>query len=258
VSAAGIIHGNLREALRFFGEATGRGQVRQLEHATAIYSGLDYGVFNIALLEPSAVDAARSLAACAEFFEPRCRRWSVWLCEDSLAPEVLHAARTELAARGLREISSAPGMMAAQLAAPRRELPTIVCEPVNSEQRRREFGALTATCFDIPMGVARQVYFPEAAWRGAYRGYLGTVAGRAVGAVALVETGDTLGVYSLGIEPESRRLGYGEALLRAAVEARRAQGGITRIVLQASEAAESLYRHMGFRAVTRFSIYLTK
>jgi ribosomal protein S18 acetylase RimI-like enzyme len=76
--------------------------------------------------------------------------------------------------------------------------------------------------------------------------------------VALVETGDTLGVYSLGIEPESRRLGYGEALLRAAVEARRAQGGITRIVLQASEAAESLYRHMGFRAVTRFSIYLTK
>lgn len=258
MTAAEIIYGNLREAMRFFGEATGRGQVRELDQATAIYSGMDYGVFNIAMLDPQPADARRSLEACLEFFRRRSRRWSVWLCEDALAPEALRAVKVSLAEGGLREISRAPGMVATELAPTRRELPAIQCVPVDSPRGREAFGDLAARCFDIPRAVAREVYHSESAWGGAYRGYLGTVAGRPLGTVALVETGDTLGVYSLGIEPESRRLGYGEALLRAAVEQRRAQGGIARVVLQASDTAESLYRHMGFQAVTRFSVYLTK
>ena len=41
---------NLRCAMRFFGEATGTGEVRALERTVAMYSGLEYGVFNISLL----------------------------------------------------------------------------------------------------------------------------------------------------------------------------------------------------------------
>ena len=61
---------------------------------------------------------------------------------------------------------------------------------------------------------------------------------------------------SLAVEPESRRLGYGEAILRGALE----QVGrpYSQIVLQSSETGESLYRRMGFREVTRFSVFLTK
>ncbi len=100
---------------------------------------------------------------------------------------------------------------------------------------RETFGGLAATCFDIPIGVAREVYYPERAWTGSYQGYVGMVAGRPVGIVSLVRQEDTLGVYSLAIQPESRRLGYGEALLRAVVEQARAEERVERVVLQSSE-----------------------
>jgi len=45
------VEANLRTAMRFFGEATGTGEIQHLDGAVGIYSGLDYGVFNIALLE---------------------------------------------------------------------------------------------------------------------------------------------------------------------------------------------------------------
>jgi len=252
------IYRNLRQALRFFGEATGKGEVRELEQAIAIYSGIEYGVFNIAMLNALTDDIEKSLNACAEYFRPQARRWSIWVCEDAFSLNSLGTLRNALARHQLGEISRAPGMLLTEFAPPRRELPVIKAVPVDSEKLRETFGTLAAVCFDIPSGVAREIYNPARAWNGSYRGYVGMVAGRPVGIVALVRTGGTLGVYSLGIDPESRGLGYGEALLRDAVEGERAKGGVERIVLQSSESGQSLYRHMGFREVAQFSVFLRK
>ena len=55
-----IVEANLRAAMRFFGQATGSGDVSPLAGVDAIYSGLDYGVFNIAVLsEPVGVRQLR-------------------------------------------------------------------------------------------------------------------------------------------------------------------------------------------------------
>ncbi len=252
------IYANLRQALQFFGEATGKGEVRELNQAVAINSGIEYGVFNISMVDADAADPCKSLDACAEYFGPHVRRWSVWVCEDALSSTQLRELRAVLGRHHLGEISRAPGMILTEFAPPRRELPVIKPVPVDSPSLRETFGALAAVCFDIPAGVAREVYYPARAWNGAYRGYVGTVAGRPVGIVALVKTGDTLGVYSLGIDPESRGLGYGEALLRGAVEIEKAKGGIARVILQSSESGQTLYRHMGFREAAQFSVHLKK
>jgi ribosomal protein S18 acetylase RimI-like enzyme len=149
-------------------------------------------------------------------------------------------------------------MVATSLAPPRRELPAIQAVRVDSQKLRETFGGLAAVCFDIPIGVSREVYYAERGWGGSYRGYVGMVAGRPVGIVATVRQEETLGIYSLAIQPESRRLGYGEALLRAVIEQAKKEGPVERIVLQSSDSGESLYRHMGFQPVTRFAVYLTK
>ncbi len=252
------IYCNLREALRFFGEATGRGECRELDQAIGIYAGIEYGVFNIAMLDANPADIRHSVDSCADFFGPHVRRWSVWVCEDAFNLNRLHSLRDALARHRLEEISRAPGMVLSEFAEPRRELPVIKAVPVDSDTLRETFGNLAALCFDIPAGVAREVYYPARAWNGAYKGYVGMVAGRPVGIVALVKTGDTLGIYSLGIDPESRGLGYGEALLRDAVNAERAKGGVARIILQSSESGHALYRAMGFREAAQFSVYLKK
>jgi ribosomal protein S18 acetylase RimI-like enzyme len=252
------IYANLRVALRFFGEATGKGECRDLHQALAIYAGIEYGVFNIALLDTDAQDLQRSVDSCAEYFDPHVRRWSVWVCEDAMNLNSLRVLRHALAKHRLEEISRAPGMIVTEFTAPRRELPVIKAVRVDSHTLRETFGGLAAVCFDIPAGVAREVYNPARAWNGAYKGYVGMVAGRPVGIVALVKTGDTLGVYSLGIDPESRGLGYGEALLRDAVEGERAKSGVARVILQSSESGQSLYRAMGFRDAAQFAVYLKK
>lgn len=257
-----IVDANLRTAMRFFGDATGAGETRPMNGALAIYSGLDYGVFNIALLEghpPDGIEGFNGrLAQCASYFAPRTMRWSFWLCEDSLDAATRRRARAVLMDRDLRPISQAPGMLAEALAPPVRPLPKIECLPVADRATRQAFGALTAVSFDIPVGIAKTVYEPERAWFGDYRGFVGLVGGKAVGIVAIVATADALGVYSLSTLPECRRLGYGEALLRAAVAVEQQRTGIRRVVLQSTDAGYSLYRRLGFNEVAKFSVYLTK
>ena len=53
-------------------------------------------------------------------------------------------------------------------------------------------------------------------------------------------------------------MGYAEALVRGVVEQERKETGLERVVLQSTETGYALYRRMGFRDVTRFSVYLTK
>jgi len=257
-----IVDANLRSAMRFFGDATGTGEVRPLDGAVAIYSGLDYGVFNIALLEghpPEGIDGlTERLVRCARYFATRTMRWSFWLCEDSLDTATRRRARALLMDRDLRPISQAPGMLAEALAPPIRPLPKIECVAVTDRTTRQAFSALTAVSFDIPVGIAKVVYESERAWFGTYRGFVGLAGGKAVAIVAIVATPDALGVYSLSTLPECRRLGYGEAVLRAAIAAEQARTGIRRVVLQSTDAGYSLYRRLGFNEVAKFSVYLTR
>ena len=257
-----IVNANLRSAMRFFGEATGSGDIHSLDGALAIYSGLDYGVFNIALLEgnsPEGIDGLNQrLAQCARYYAPRTKRWSFWLCEDALDAVTRRRARALLMDHDLKPISQAPGMLAEALVPPVRLLPKIDCHPVEDRLTRQNFCALTAVSFDIPMTIAKAVYEPERAWCGDYRGFVGTAGGKPVAIIAMVATREALGVYSLSTLPEWRRRGYGEALLRAAVAAEQARTGIQRVVLQSTDAGYSLYRRLGFQEVAKFSVYLTK
>lgn len=268
-----MVDDNLRVAMRFFGEATESGEIRATDAVEMIYSGLDYGVFNIALLArpvASERDLATILGAAGRFYHERKSRWSFWTCEDLLDPSARRHSREIFSEAGMRAISHAPGMLAAALPAPSRPLPQIECREVSDSGLRAAFAGLTVTCFDIPLTVARAVYEPESAWQGAYRGFVGMVNGSAVSIVALVRGGGALGVYSLGTAPEHRHKGYGEALLRAALayesgahgngsnENPSNSNGDEPLVLESTEAGYRLYRRLGFRDVTNFTVYLTR
>jgi GNAT superfamily N-acetyltransferase len=249
---------NLRVAMRFFGRATGLGAIHPLARAECVYSGLDYGVFNIAFLT-QAIGSQRDLAAvldeCREFYGKRRVRWSFWLCEDLLHPASRRAGRDLFARVGMRQISQAPGMAAEALAPPSHDLPEIECRPVTDAVTRHAFAGLTSTCFDIPFSVSRAVYEPDTAWAGDYRGFVGFVRGHPISMLALVRAEGALGIYSLGTLPEYRRRGYGEALLRATL-AEQQPGEL--LVLESTEAGYPLYRQMGFHDAAKFTVYLVK
>jgi GNAT superfamily N-acetyltransferase len=252
---------NLRVAMRFFGYATGLGEITELPGAVAMYSGLDYGVFNIAMMEGRVSHAGltleQRLVEMAHYFKPKTPRWSLWVCEDLLDQTVRRRARQTIGDFGLRAISHPPGMMASALLPPVTELPPIELQPVAPGALQRAFTEITSLSFEIPYAVAQAVYSQDTAWKGEYRGFVGLAEGRPVSIVAVVCAAGALGVYSLATHPSSRRQGFGEATMRAAIEAMVRETEVERVVLQATDAGYSLYRRMGFRDVTRFSVYLT-
>jgi ribosomal protein S18 acetylase RimI-like enzyme len=256
-----IVDENLRAAMRFFGNATGTGEICAVPGGIAIWSGLDYGVFNIAMLDgapPPGEGLADRIADAARFFKPRTSRWSFWLCEDHLDAHELRRARGTAADFGLRAISHPPGMFAPELAPVHGLLPPLEIEPVSTASHQRAFAEITALSFEIPYPVADAVYAQPHAWNGDYRGIVGLAEGRVVAIAATVETKDAIGIYSLATHPAYRRHGYGEALLREAVVEAQRRTGARGIVLQSTEAGHALYRRLGFRDVTRFTVYLTK
>jgi ribosomal protein S18 acetylase RimI-like enzyme len=64
-----------------------------------------------------------------------------------------------------------------------------------------------------------------------------------------------VGVYSLGTLPQYQGCGYGETLLRHALDDIGKRTGITRSVLQSTDEGLKLYQRMGYRPVTSFSVY---
>jgi ribosomal protein S18 acetylase RimI-like enzyme len=258
VRESDLIEQNLRYAMRFFGTANGDGGITALDGAEIVYSGLDYGVFNIGFLTgkiTSARDLASTVAACGRAFHQHGVRWSFWLCDDLLDAATRRRSRDIFHDAGMRPISQAPGMFASALAPPVRPLPEIECRPVTDSFTRAGFTELTTVCFDIPLSVASAIYSPGQAWQGEYQGFIGMVDGRVVSIVALVRAAGSLGIYSLGTLPQFRRRGYGEALLRAAVA--RLHGNEP-LVLESTEAGYPLYKRLGFRDLTRFTVYLTR
>jgi len=257
-----IIDGNLRTAMRFFGRATGSGEVTSLPGVEAIFSGLDYGVFNIAMLTDTLVRREHGLelrvAEAARYFKTRTPRWSFWLCEDRLDVSSRHRAREVFANFGLRAISHPPGMIANSLIPPSRNLPALQVRRVSSGADQRAFAEITSISFEIPYSIAMAVYAQDLGWKGDYRGFVGIADGRIVAITATVAAAGVVGVYSLATHPSYRRMGYAEALLRAAVAKTQQETGIEKVVLQSTENGYPLYRRLGFRDSTRFSVYLTK
>jgi ribosomal protein S18 acetylase RimI-like enzyme len=67
--------------------------------------------------------------------------------------------------------------------------------------------------------------------------------------------GGAIGVYNVATMPDHQRRGYGEAVMRHAVAEAQREHGIERTILQSTPAGLSLYERMGYRTITRVSVY---
>jgi ribosomal protein S18 acetylase RimI-like enzyme len=246
--------------MQFFGNASGSGTVETLDGAMAIFSGLDYGVFNIGLVTRRVMEGEleKRLAELGRFFSKRTLRWSVWLCTDMLDGSARRRERTILSNYGMRPISQPPGMLAPILLPPVHRLPEIEMRPVADAATRAAFAEVTSVSFEIPYTVAHAVYLREQAWIGDYKGFVAYANGQPASIVAMVAAAGAIGVYSLATMPGFRRRGYAEALLRAAANEISRRTGFARVILQSTDAGYALYQRMGFRDVTKFTVYLTK
>ncbi|MEO7143868.1 MAG: GNAT family N-acetyltransferase [Bryobacteraceae bacterium] len=257
-----VVERNLRCAMRFFGQASENGALREAPGVSLNFSGLNYSVFNSALLSApvsaAGGDLQTRIGTAAAHFGSRGVRWSFWVCEDLLDRSIRRQAGKAFAAHRLHPFTEPPGMLAETIAPPTRRLPQIEFRRVTDPAGRLAFAHITCIAFEIPYHVAREVYEAERAWTGDYTGWIAYADGNPIATAATVIAGEAVGIYSVATLPPWRHKGYSEALLRSVLGEIRARTGLERTVLQSSKAGLQLYRKMGYRTVTTFTVYLSE
>lgn len=258
---AQAVAGNLLEAMRFFGRAREEGNVTEHPGVSLICCGFNYAAFNAAVLSTpigsSTSDLKRRLQLSSDQFTARKFRWTYWLCDDFLAANTRRESKTLFRRYGLSALTEPPGMFAERLEPPKRHLPRIEVRRVADEESRLAFAHITSVSFEIPRSVCHDIYAGARAWSGSFQGYVGYADGVPVATTATVIEGGVIGIYSVGTVPEHRRRGYAEATMRAVLAIERERSGIETTVLQSTSAGLPLYERMGYRKVTRFSVYIS-
>ena len=112
--------------------------------------------------------------------------------------------------------------------------------------------------FEIPFGITQAMYASAIGWAEDYEGWIIFENDNPVALALIVYSTRAAGFYSLGVLPHLRRKGIGETTLRWCIERSYKTRGSNRFVLQSSDAGLSLYRRLGFKEVTRFTVFKSR
>jgi ribosomal protein S18 acetylase RimI-like enzyme len=129
-------------------------------------------------------------------------------------------------------------------------LPVLDIRRVDAQAVRSAFCDIGAVCFHVPHNWFREVFENDTVWED-FASYVGYMNGEPVSTTAVVKGASVTGIYNVATLPGHQRRGYGEAVMRHAI----AQSGPGPVVLQSTAAGFKLYERMGFRTITRVSVY---
>jgi ribosomal protein S18 acetylase RimI-like enzyme len=251
------VEANLRESFRILAAGRPGGEIRETPGVFIAHAGVTFQMFNAAFLSApvsSELELARRIADAAVFFQARGAPWAFWLCRGWLSKGLERRARLIFQKHGLRHVSEMPGMIAEEIGPPARRLPELDVRRVECEHSRRVFCEVGSACFHVPLAWFQEVFDTECIWTD-FEGYVGLLRGEAVSTAAVVVTGNVLGVYNVATLPEHRRRGYGEAVMRFALDRARERSGSSRTILQSTQQGLRLYERIGYRTVTAVDVY---
>jgi ribosomal protein S18 acetylase RimI-like enzyme len=248
------IEENLREMFRSLAVSRLGAEVRETEGVTIVSLGAAFQMFNSVFLSTPVDDEMefqRRIAVGARFMMAKGLPWSFWLCEDWLTARVRKRATAICAANGLHLASEMPGMAIERMKPSARKLPDLEYVRVTSERDRRDFCAIGSHCFHVPSSWFEEVFDSRMKDRPGFDAWQGYLRGEPVATAATVIHAGAIGLYNVAVTPEYRRRGYGEAVMRHAVEEARRRSGLDRVILQSTRQAVKMYERMGFSTVTR-------
>jgi len=248
---------NLRESFRVVAAGRGPGEIRELHGVSIASAGVKFQMFNAAFLSspvPTEAELTPRILLPALHFESRKLDWAYWVCEDMLEPRIRRASRRIFERHGLRHSVDLPGLLAETVAPPLRPLPELDIRRVHDAPTRDAFCAIASVCFHVPIQWFLEVFDNLGIWNH-FTAYVGYLAGEPVSTTAIVMGGQAIGVYNVATLPQYRQHGYGEAIMRYALEQAYKDHGTERTILQSTPAGARLYHRMGYRPVATIAVY---
>ncbi len=252
-----IVESNLRASFRILACERPSGEVREVGGVSIASAGVTFQMFNAAFLAApvaSDVEMDRRLQVAATHFEQRGLEWAFWNCDGYLESSVRRHARKLFERRALHLSADLPGMIADRVLPPVRPLPSIEVRRVADEMTCAAFCQVGSVCFNVPLPWFREVFENRTVWKE-FAGYVGYVGGEPVSTAATVVAAGAVGVYNVATLLGHQRRGYGEAIMRHALAKGREEYGLEKTILQSTAQGLPIYQRMGYRTVTRVTVY---
>jgi ribosomal protein S18 acetylase RimI-like enzyme len=248
---------NLRQSFRVVAAGRSAGEIRELPGVSIAAAGVTFQMFNAAFLSAPVLtesELEQRIYLSASHFQVRGMEWAYWVCDDWLEGRTRRKSRQMFERQGLRHAVELPGMVAERIAPPVKPLPRLTVRRVGDAATRADFCAIGSVCFHVPINWFREVFDNNAVF-STFAAYVGYWDQAPVSTTAIVMGGGAVGVYNVATLPEHQRRGYGEAVMRYAVAEAQREHGIERTILQSTPAGLRLYERMGYRTITRVSVY---
>jgi ribosomal protein S18 acetylase RimI-like enzyme len=245
---------------RLFARNTPKGEVVELPEVHIASANVAWQIMNAAFL-PAPVETEdaleRAAAASARFFTPRERGWTLVVCEDWLAPSLRAKAGALLARYGLKSALDTIGMVAESLVPPTQPLPALEVRQAVDTLGRYHIADINARSYEVPLEMALEALDVPAHFTGEARGYVGFLNGKGACSTVVTPVEGVAYISLVATQPEQRRQGCAEALIRHALAEAERAWGLRRTVLHATPAGYPVYLRMGYRHVTRFHLYMS-
>jgi hypothetical protein len=195
-----------QEAWSQFARWSRHGEVTEDRGTLIATAGVVWPGMNLAFLGApvsSSGELAERVAVAKRFFADRNRPWLFVLFEDWVDSRI--DARSVLTNQGLRFIQESIGMRADRLSVPNRQLPNLHCSSVADARALRDFAAVNAEGYGIPLAWAQQAIESGSHWNSPAKTYLGYLDEEAVVTTMTRPIGEVLFVGWVATKPARQK-----------------------------------------------------
>jgi GNAT superfamily N-acetyltransferase len=252
-------HRQFLAAWGFFAQHSRKGERVDLPEVHIASANVAWPIVNAAFL-PAPVETEQALeraaAAAAHYFNSRGLAWMFAVCEDWLSPALRARAGALLAPHGLKPGMEVTGMVTEHLVEPVRPLPPLDFRQATDEQGRHHIADINARSYDAPRELGREALGVPAYYAGKALGFVGHLQGEPTSCATVVPLDGVAYVAWVATQPEYRKQGCAEAVMRHGLAEAHRTWGVRRTVLHATAAGYPVYLRMGYRPVTRFHLYM--
>lgn len=233
------------------------GPVEESDGVMAAWAGAQWPIVN-ALFITSPVTSQPELSARLDWlsaFAARQPQFGMLVTCDAWMPTASES-EAELSRHGWVLSERLTGMVTENLPATIHEVSGLEFRRVEGPELRRAVADINAVSYGVPLELGREAVDREAVWDEHCFGFVGFDQGEPVTTATTYVLPDCLYVALVATVPEARKRGYGTAATRYSMNAAARDSGVSRAILHATSMAHPVYKRLGFRAVTTFSMHL--
>ena len=221
-----------------------------------IFSGLPIPFFNVAVVTARNVAAdalqAQARLACT-WAADKDIPWMFVVTHEALVPGV--DAASALDACGLTPAIPLTGMRTAAITTATRTAPALQVGVVGDDDSCAAIFDVNAAAYGADLEPCKPTFGKRAFWEG-HVAALGRVDGTPVASAAVLMIDGCRYVALVATTPDQQRRGYGEAVMRYALDVAETRHGRMPTVLHATDAGRPIYARMGYDTIATHTAFI--